>query len=714
MKMRMKNNKWSRLQRLRLLSAVGLTCALAFSSGAALAAGGRGGDSRGKQPVVTARPANAAPSRTSSSPPRSVGPSSFKGTAAPPPSATRPSGPRIVDRPQVRPVPARSSAPTIVAPNSVAPRSGSAASAGSAPAPRPSASAAFPSQFKGSPSKPLAPSAGRPASDGRNIAAPPTFNRAPAPAAPPKLAKELGSHPIPNDGSAGSTDRRTPMPGNAKPGLKNPAISDFRVADAYDRRGRGGGVGGVGFIEGDLKSPPRDVRGNSRPITPSTGFPRDAKPTPSDAISSDPSIWKPKADDRRTMAPQPKLTGPGREVRSVPLRDPIAQRAPDARPWRGVSIRESTRIGASHHSFARGLHDPVVYRHRYFRPYPRGYCYDPWSPTGFSFSVWYSHYRPWRYYNYCAPRWNSYWYCGPSWNWSCYDPCYWPCYYPRSSFSFSLGFASASSWCNWYYTRPDCYAGWYGPAYSVSYTYVNTEPYDSASSYSRSQQSYPEYSWLNEPGYFADESYVPSGGSSSSIDQVYAPASAAPAGASGWDLLIAGDVHEARRAFDRAMNALPHDGLPQIGLALANGLLDRDAEAVSTMRQAMREDPEAILEVPRDAALMERIEVLLGRYEDRAKRSVSDIDAQFLIAALRVIKGDYAMAYFAIDKVIERGDSDAAAQNLKRVAQAALEKAPSESVPATPSPADDDVFVPIIPEPLPPTTTPTAPKEVPF
>ena len=69
-----------------------------------------------------------------------------------------------------------------------------------------------------------------------------------------------------------------------------------------------------------------------------------------------------------------------------------------------------------------------------------------------------------------------------------------------------------------------------------------------------------------------------------------------------------------------------------------------------------------------------------------------------MLAVLQSIVGDQAMAYFAIDRVEDLGDRDAAVVNLKRMIQQSLDRGPAttpeRSLPSTPSQA-----------PVPPPTT---------
>jgi hypothetical protein len=251
-------------------------------------------------------------------------------------------------------------------------------------------------------------------------------------------------------------------------------------------------------------------------------------------------------------------------------------------------------------------------------------------------------------------------------------------YYHGSSFS--IGFSWWDDWCGYrpsyfyshgYYNpcrfgcccaRPYCtFRVRYYPVYYSLPTYVYEPVYT----------SYPDYS---TPSYSSPVAY-------SSND--------------GWGLLADGNARDARRAFDRQMNAYQNDGLAYIGYALAAALLNRDDEAVAVMRLAMRIDPESILEVPFDQRLHDQIWFALDLFLDRADRNPQDVDAQFMIAALRFMMGDSTLSFFAIDRALDGGDMDQSAMNLRALIRQAMEET-APFVPATPSspPANEPVVQP--------------------
>jgi hypothetical protein len=134
-----------------------------------------------------------------------------------------------------------------------------------------------------------------------------------------------------------------------------------------------------------------------------------------------------------------------------------------------------------------------------------------------------------------------------------------------------------------------------------------------------------------------------------------------------WSVLRSGDLEAARSMFSDLVYALPYEGEARIGYALASGLLYRDSAAVSAMRRALRDEPSALRGVPQDPVLREHFRSLLEFYADRARRNFGDLDALFMVAALRYLLDEPSVAYFAADAAIRSGDDDQATANLKRL-----------------------------------------------
>ena len=365
--------------------------------------------------------------------------------------------------------------------------------------------------------------------------------------------------------------------------------------------------------------------------------------------------------------------------------------------------RDAAVVIPAHHQsnsvavFSHHFHDPQVFHHRFFQP---SYCYQPFFG--------------YRSYAFCAPAYSCYSYCYcPGYFDECFDhvgfffgdghyslsfsfcdytPCYDPCYYrPFRYYHYDNGcgyprYRHSYFDCDWYScARP--YYGCYRPRYTC---------------YQPLYTSYTDYSYLDEPSYpgpydyYNDsaEPYVPpylppvdaapSDGDYSPPLQDIAPA--APVPTDGWDLLVAGNAREARRVFDRGRNVHPNDGLANIGYAIAAGLLSRYDDATASMRIALRNDPESLNEVPDNAKIEQGVRQLLDYYVDRIKSAPGDVDALFMSAALRFLVDDEALAYFAADRAIEKGDKDVSVLNLKRLIQSALDK-DSQKHQAEPAPS---------------------------
>jgi tetratricopeptide (TPR) repeat protein len=356
--------------------------------------------------------------------------------------------------------------------------------------------------------------------------------------------------------------------------------------------------------------------------------------------------------------------------------------------------RSACVYGSSFHGGYRGHYrDPQAYG--YCAPVRNRWCDDDhWSLSfgfysgGFSFGYGYSSGWP-HYPRYYYPRYSSFGYCGyPSYSWSlgysniCEDPCWDPCdrivyyrplygcYRPRYS-------------CY----RPYFYGSYFGGYSSVSYTYLYDDDDD---------EPYSSYDAVPQGDSIGDYA-----GSSGSDITVIAPND-------GWELLAQGDAREARRSFDRAREAFPNDGLPRVGYAIACALLDRGDEAVSEMRRVIRDDPDALDEVPQDEALMVQVQHVIDLMNARTQERSDDADAYFMIAALRYVMDEDARAYLAIDMALDRGDRDRSARQLKSMIQQAIERdADQEPVDdVAPSEMPDQELQPAPANP--PATQPTA------
>lgn len=335
--------------------------------------------------------------------------------------------------------------------------------------------------------------------------------------------------------------------------------------------------------------------------------------------------------------------------------------------------------GHSHCSFSSHFHHRVSYIS--YSSFYGPYC-NTWSGSGFSFfygsgnfSVGLSYSDYWPSYS-CS--WPSYWY---------HNPCWKPCA-PR----YWCGWSGWGCHCSTFYCVHRCYR-------PVVYTYY----------YYPSTYYVPVYS---DPVYYSSaQTYTPAPAPYEKQEPVAETADA-------WDLLNSGNPREARRVFAREIDLHPNDGLPQIGYAIASTLIERKIEAIAMMRRALKNDPEAIHEVPQADGVLKAIEDALDEYIEMSDRRADNVDAQFMIAAMRYMLGDVSHAFYAVDRAMDWGDRHDSAANLHAIIRKAMEQpqqpAPQPQ-PATPAqPAYAPLMMDVAP-PQPPTIVPDdQPWEVPF
>ncbi len=220
------------------------------------------------------------------------------------------------------------------------------------------------------------------------------------------------------------------------------------------------------------------------------------------------------------------------------------------------------------------------------------------------------HHRKHRWYRY-----NPYWkYCSPSW-------------YP------------VWSWCRWWW--------WGRPFWWSSTAYCKYVPYHTRYDDRDSWASPVTHS----TSYFIADASPP-----------------LPCGATvdeAWAMLGEDRIIAAYDALDCLVEQAPDDGLTLVGFALAAGLLDQHDEAVDAMRDALRLDPASLAAAPRSDGLDAVLLGLVEQYDERARRGYADLDALFMVAALRYLLGDDPAAHYAIAVAITLGDTDASARNLE-------------------------------------------------
>lgn len=134
-----------------------------------------------------------------------------------------------------------------------------------------------------------------------------------------------------------------------------------------------------------------------------------------------------------------------------------------------------------------------------------------------------------------------------------------------------------------------------------------------------------------------------------------------------WEHIAEGDGPLALEAFACLAREYPDDGLMHIGYALASSLVGAEQSAVAMARQAVYSDVEALLYVPADSRIDERVAQLLDRYGQIANEPGRQGDGLFMIAVLRASVGDYGGAYFAASEAVKYDAADDAAAILQNM-----------------------------------------------
>ena len=296
-----------------------------------------------------------------------------------------------------------------------------------------------------------------------------------------------------------------------------------------------------------------------------------------------------------------------------------------------------------------------------------GDCFDDDFVFALSIGGSWSSCSPW-----FAPHWGWSGWCPPSYcNWFSSDLCWFD-----DDFSICVGVsswpvASCSSWNSWCFdSRPFCHVcgsacffpslhfvsswpSWYGGGYyssSYSGTYYEPQPYP--------YEPLPAY---GTPDQAAPVPLV-------SIDEA-------------WNLLMAGSFAEAQDGFMGLVIAGLDAGEARVGYAIASALQGKTDAAVTAMRRALREDPGAIRAVPSSAALDDRIRAAMEVFAARVRTTPADVDALFMVASMRYLLGDDAVAYFAIDAAMQHGDLDPSTANLAKVLEEGMKSRLYEPAP---------------------------------
>jgi hypothetical protein len=132
-----------------------------------------------------------------------------------------------------------------------------------------------------------------------------------------------------------------------------------------------------------------------------------------------------------------------------------------------------------------------------------------------------------------------------------------------------------------------------------------------------------------------------------------------------WGLLGSDTPEAAYDAFACLAAVLPGRGSPLVGLSLAAAALGRDDEAVQTMRSAVEIDARGLDLLPDTEGMNVLLSALVERYEADARRSYGDLEALFMVSALRYLLGEIPAAHYAIDVGITLGDDSRSALALR-------------------------------------------------
>ena len=100
-----------------------------------------------------------------------------------------------------------------------------------------------------------------------------------------------------------------------------------------------------------------------------------------------------------------------------------------------------------------------------------------------------------------------------------------------------------------------------------------------------------------------------------------------------------------------------------------------------------------------DARVVEQMRTLVTHYRNVTRAKADDIDGLFMIAALRHLMGEDALAFFAVTKALEAGDKDLSAPILRTLIQRSLEAQPDVDEPAATTPESAPATAPSLLEP---------------
>jgi hypothetical protein len=348
--------------------------------------------------------------------------------------------------------------------------------------------------------------------------------------------------------------------------------------------------------------------------------------------------------------------------------------------------------GRAHHGSNHGDHDDGDWRddhhhehHHHHHHHHHSYCHPSWSWSWSSLWCGNSYWDTrWYWWNRAHPSWHPY--CSSGWDGWRFSFGF---SYSSSNWSIGVGLSYGDLWYSaphhyhWYRCRP-----WlaYNPCYStcsVRYSYPTYRPWRhstviyGAPVYERViyrdvvyEDSYAD-DWRSADagdewyGGYEDETdwvttydlHYGADASGSTTPTAPGPPVVASAGLSAaWTNLAAGQAELARGQFESLVLTQPDLGGARVGYGLALGLNARLPECAGALRIALVESPEGFADLPMTPALTDRIRQLAEYAAEAVRIDPYDTDALFIVAVTRMLIGDNAVAYFAIDAAYRSGD----------------------------------------------------------
>ena len=115
-----------------------------------------------------------------------------------------------------------------------------------------------------------------------------------------------------------------------------------------------------------------------------------------------------------------------------------------------------------------------------------------------------------------------------------------------------------------------------------------------------------------------------------------------PAPVSAWEFLESGHHRDAQSWFGRRAADAPYDAGAKVGYAVASAALHDTARAAWAFRRALRVDDRALTDFRAGSRLDRELRVIERSAEHRVQSNPYDVDAVFVLAAVRTLRGDDA------------------------------------------------------------------------